>query len=90
MRVMPLYIYFPKEHWAEISIAEKSSPEGDEVLAHYSEIYRSEFLKTSQFDEKRITVDGASGCRSNEKDSFIVTRVSEKEMRNSELALLTM
>ncbi len=90
MRVMPLYIYFPKETWDEIKIAENATPEGDKILEHYSEIYRNEFLKTNQFDEKHVSVDGASGCKSNSKDSFVIPKVAEEGVRGSELALLTM
>ena len=90
MRVMPLYIYFPKDNWDEIKIAENATPEGDRILEYYSEIYRTEFLKTNQFDEKHISVDGASGCKSNSKDSFVIPKVAQEEVRGSELALLTM
>ena len=90
MRVLPLYIYFPEEEWSEIEKAESDTTEGNKVLAHYSEIYRIEFLKEDQFQSKGLTVDGSTGCRSNEKDSFVVPKLDRLAMQESELSILTM
>ena len=90
MRVLPLYIYFPKENWKEIERAEKSDAEGDTVLQHFSEIYRKEFLKEDQSDVKHVlSVDGATGCRSNEKDSFALPLIDTAKMGADEITLLT-
>lgn len=90
MRVLPLYIYFPKEEWPEIRKAEAQTPEGDKVLAYYSRIYRTEFLKEDQFQSKGLTVNGSTGCRTNEKDSFVVPGLDKPAMKESELSILTM
>ena len=72
MRVLPLYIYFPESEWDQIKRAEKKDLKGNEILEHYSQIYKNDFLKEDQFDEKMMIVDGATGCKSNSKDSFLI------------------
>ena len=90
MRVIPLYIYFPKNEWSRIKRAEINNREGNKVLKYYSEIYKRDFLKEDQFDEKIFTVDGSTGCKSNPKDSFRLVYPSEERYNDSELAILTM
>jgi len=91
MRVLPLYIYFPETEWPEIEKAEVSDDKGDEVLKYYSDIYKRDFLKEDQFESKKIvTVDGATGCRSNPKDSFRLTYSSPERFGNDELQVLMM
>ena len=40
MRVLPLYVYFPKDEWEFIRRAEINDDEGNKILTHYSEIYK--------------------------------------------------
>ncbi len=87
MRVVPLYCYFPKSEWPELKIAETNDDEGNMVLKHYSEIYNDKFLKESQDDNKDyITIDGATGCKSNPKDSF---RISTSRLSAADIEMLT-
>jgi anaerobic magnesium-protoporphyrin IX monomethyl ester cyclase len=87
MRVIPLYVYFGEDKWADIEIAENDDDEGNRILAHYSDIYRRDFLGEDQESEK-IFVEGATGCRSNRKDSLVVDFVSEDRLAKKELDLL--
>lgn len=89
MRVLPLYIYFPETGWEAIRRAEIDDAEGNRLLAHYSEIYRINFLKDNQDEEKVFAVDGASGCRSNPKDAFRVSYESPKRYTAAELVHLS-
>jgi radical SAM superfamily enzyme YgiQ (UPF0313 family) len=90
MRVLPLYIYFPESEWSEIKRAEIDDQKGNEILEHYSEIYTRDFLKEDQFDDKVIVVDGATGCKSNPKDSFRLTYSSPTRFAADELQVLMM
>jgi len=90
MRVIPLYIYFPKSEWGKLKRAEKDDQKGNEILEYYSEIYKRDFLKEDHFTEKSFVVDGATGCKSNPKDSFRFNYESQKKYNESELALLMM
>ena len=89
MRVIPLYIYFPESEWDNIKRAEIPDNEGDNVLEYYSHIYKRDFLKETH-DDKKIYVDGATGCKSNPKDSFIIDYDSPLRIDNNDLMLLTM
>ena len=89
MRVVPLYIYFPEDEWDQLKRAEKNDLKGNQILEHYSKIYKKNFLKDDQFDEKLIIVDGATGCKSNPKDSFRLNYSSPKRFTQGNLALLT-
>jgi len=88
MRVLPLYVYFPKSDWKDIERAEIDDDEGNRLLKQYSEIYSRDFLKMTQDDEKVWTVDGGTGCKSNPKDSFVVDFASPTRMDNVELSSL--
>jgi len=88
MRVLPLYVYFPKSDWADIERAETNDEEGNRLLKHYSEIYSRDFLKMTQDDEKVWTIDGGTGCKSNPKDSFVVDFASPTRMDEVELSSL--
>ena len=90
MRVLPLYVYFPKSEWKSIERAEIDDEEGNKLLKHYSEIYSRDFLKMTQDDEKIWTVDGGTGCKSNPKDSFVVDFSSPVRMEEAELSSLMM
>ena len=90
MRVLPLYIYFPESEWSKIEVAEKDDREGNKILEYYSKIYKDDFLKENQFDEKVIIVDGSTGCKSNPKDSFRLVYSSEERYNESDLSFLTM
>jgi radical SAM superfamily enzyme YgiQ (UPF0313 family) len=90
MRVLPLYIYFSESEWSKIERAEKDDRKGNEILEYYSEIYKRDFLKEDQFDEKILVVDGSTGCKSNAKDSFRLNFTSQERYDKSELAILTM
>ena len=90
MRVLPLYIYFPESEWSKIKRAEKDDRKGNEILEYYSEIYKRDFLKEDQFDDKVIVVDGSTGCKTNAKDSFRLNFTSQNRYNESELAILTM
>jgi len=89
MRVIPLYIYFPETEWDKIHRAEIPDKEGDEILNYYSRIYKEKFLKESQ-DDRKIIVDGATGCKSNPKDSFIINYESPMRIDENDIKLLTL
>jgi len=48
MRTFPLYVEFDESEWPQIEKAERFGPEGDEVLARYSNIYRKRNWKEEQ------------------------------------------
>ena len=56
IRTIPLYVYFPYEYWNEISKAEKFDDEGDKAFKKYSDIYKKNFLRSTQ-DDKKIFMD---------------------------------
>ena len=86
IRVLALYCYFPKSEWENIKRAEIDDTTGNEILEHYSEIYRIKFLGESQDQKQAIIVEGGSGCRSNPKDSF---RYDSKRLTPEEILMLT-
>ena len=86
IRVIPLYCYFPKSEWEQIRRAEVDDTAGNEILEHYSKIYRDEFLKQSQQESLQFKVLGGSGCRSNEKDSI---RIDQRNFNREEIEMLT-
>ena len=88
MRVLPLYVYFPKSEWKKIKRAEIDDKEGNRLLKHYSKIYARDFLKQTQDDKKVWTVDGGTGCKSNPKDSFVVNFSSPARINDDELSTL--
>ena len=90
MRVMPLYIYFPKSEWPNLKRAEINDDQGNEILNHYSDIYTRDFLKQNQDDSKVWVIDGGTGCKSNPKDSFVLTYDSPVRITDDELVMLTM
>jgi len=81
---LPLYCYFPKDEWEAIRRAETPDEEGLKLREEYQEIYRRDFLREDQFEEKILV--GGTGCRSNPKDSF---RISEDRLTAAELESLT-
>jgi len=89
MRVIPLYIYFPETEWENIRKAEIPNKEGNEALDYYSQIYRRDFLKETH-DDKKIYVDGATGCKSNPKDSFRINYESPIRIGQDDMSLLTL
>ena len=88
MRVLPLYVYFPKTDWKDLERAEIDDEKGNKLLKQYSEIYSRDFLKMTQDDDKVWTVDGGTGCKSNPKDSFVVDFSSPTRMDDVELNTL--
>ena len=90
MRVMPLYIYFPKSEWPKLKRAEINDDEGNKILQYYSDIYTKDFLKQNQDDSKVWVVDGGTGCKSNPKDSFALTYNSPIRIDDDQLTMLTM
>ena len=86
IRVIPLYCYFPKSEWKEIRRAEKDDEQGNEILEHYSSIYRDEFLGQTQDESRQIKIEGGTGCRSNEKDSI---RLDQRHFKKEEIEMLT-
>ena len=90
MRVMPLYIYFPKSEWPKLKRAEIDDKEGNKILKYYSDIYTKDFLKQNQDDSKIWVIDGGTGCKSNPKDSFVLTYDSPIRIDDDELTMLTM
>lgn len=83
IRVIPLYCHFPKSEWERIRRAEVDDDKGNKLLEYYSDIYRKEFLGETQDNVKPTVISGAAGCRSNEKDSFVVGggQFAEEEIR---------
>ena len=67
---MPLYIYFPLKEWKNIERAEINDEEGNQILEHYTKIYKEKFLKRYQESEKEylfeIGTDYYSNARNNE------------------------
>ena len=90
MKVLPLYIYFPESDWDSLKKAEIDNAEGRDLLRKYSEIYTRDFLGQDQHNERKWDIDGASGCKSNSKDSFSITFNSPKRITDEELIMLTM
>ena len=90
MKVLPLYIYFPESDWDSLKKAEIDNAEGRDLLRKYSEIYTRDFLGQDQQNERKWDIDGASGCKSNSKDSFSITFNSPKRITDEELIMLTM
>ena len=88
MRVLPLYIYFPHSDWQDLRRAELDDAEGNKILQVYSEIYKKDFLKEDQFEEKTLLVTGGTGCRSNTKDG-IRAYVSPQRFTERAIASLT-
>lgn len=81
MRVIPLYCFFPKDEWPKIERAEIDDEEGNKVLKHYSEIYKKDFLKDSQDDEKEFYIDSGTGCKASPKDSYrLPTKIIDKNI----------
>ncbi len=81
MRVLPLYCYFGKSDWDDIRRAEIDDEEGNRLLEHYSAIYKKDFLKQTQDDDKDFIVEGGTGCKTNPKDAFrIRLTTAEVEM----------
>lgn len=56
IRTIPLYVYFPYSEWNEIKKAEKNDKLGNEIFKKYSDIYKENFLKSSQ-DDKKVFID---------------------------------
>jgi anaerobic magnesium-protoporphyrin IX monomethyl ester cyclase len=82
----PLYCYFPKSDWDAIRRAEKSDPEGLRIREHFAKIYREEFFGETQDTRQTIHIGGATGCRTNPKDSFVV---SPKRLSDDDFMKLT-
>lgn len=81
MRVLTLYCYFPKTEWDNIRRAEIDDEEGNRLLNIYSETYKKNFLKNTQYDLKEFVVESGTGCRSNDKDSLRFTvRLTQEEI----------
>ena len=56
IRTIPLYVYFPYEYWDEIKKVEKFDDEGEKAFKKFSDIYKKNFLKSTQ-DDKKIFMD---------------------------------
>jgi len=52
MKMLPLLVYFPKSEWKNITGAEQDIEKGKEIYDHYLKIYKDNFLKDTQQDEK--------------------------------------
>lgn len=89
MRVVPLLCYFPEGEWEALHRAEIDDEEGNRILEQYSAIYKRNFLKESQDDEKSFLVEGGTGCSSNPKDAVRLFYNTPNRMSADELALLT-
>ncbi len=86
MRVIPLYVYFPKEEWKVLREAEKFDARGEEVFEQYSKIYKDKFIKTYQEEEKELSFS-ASGCKANSKDEY---KFRTLELTDDEITLLSL
>lgn len=89
MRVVPLLCYFPQGEWGALHRAEIDDEEGNRILEQYSAIYKRNFLKESQDDEKSFLVEGGTGCSSNPKDAARLFYDTPNRMSADELAMLT-
>ena len=83
MRTLPLYCYFPKSDWKDVERAEIFDDEGNQIYKELSERYRSEFF--SDVALPGLEVVGATGCRSNPRDSF---RTSPKRLSEEQIVAL--
>ena len=98
MKTIPLLVYFPKEEWNEIIKGEQDSNEGREFLKKYSNLYKKNFLKRSQDDEKIFYKPSNDDSKQplrvknlkNQKTEDFLTNFKHKKLSPSELALLTM
>ena len=91
MKTIPLYVYFPKSEWKNIRKGEEDSEEGRKILNHYSKIYKDNFLKKNQDDEKIIYADDKKQpLRSKIPDIKYTEIQKNKKLSPSELAILTM
>jgi radical SAM superfamily enzyme YgiQ (UPF0313 family) len=76
MRTIPLYVYFPHNFWNDIEKAEKFDDEGEKIFKKYSEIYKKNFLKKTQDDEKTyIDFKGISNTPKQKE-----TKLSKKDL----------
>lgn len=82
MRVLPFYCYYPKSEWPEIQRAETFDSLGDEIFRHYVDRYRAEFLGETQDQRMLHRVQGGTGCKASDKDSYVYSpvRLSEEEV----------
>lgn len=91
MKTIPLYVYFPKSEWKNIRKAEEDNEEGRKILNHYSKIYKDNFLKKNQ-DDQKIFYDE----KNKQPTRAIVPEIKYNEIQKnkklspSELAILTM
>jgi len=97
MRTIPLYVYFPKSEWRNIRKAEENTDEGNSWHDHYSKIYKQNFLKKNQDDEKQLIRElkdkqpsKIKNINNVQEDKEAQTLFKNKKMSPSELAMLTM
>jgi anaerobic magnesium-protoporphyrin IX monomethyl ester cyclase len=83
MRTLPLYCYFPKNMWKDIKKAESFTDDGNIIFEKLRDIYRTEFLGENQEVKLNARLNGATGCRTNEKDAFIFSpnRMTDRELQ---------
>ena len=82
-------VYFPESDWETLRRAETADEEGDAVLSRYSAIYKKNFLKASQDEEKVFLVEGTGGCRADPKSSVRIARSTPIRMTPEEVRMLS-
>lgn len=98
MKTIPLYVYFPKSEWKNIRKAEENDDEGKKIYEYYSSLYKENFLKGSQDDEKILMDEGLDKqpIRAKQPEQLNANGVNvnssfrNKKLSASEIAILTM
>jgi len=91
MRTIPLYVYFPKTEWEIIKRAEINDEEGNKILEHYSNIYKSNFLGVNQDDTKKVyrSEDQINNAL-NEKNIYVSELKNSVQLTDFEVKMLTL
>ena len=91
MKTIPLSVYFPKSEWENIRKGEEDNEEGIKILNYYTKIYKDNFLKNTQDDEKIIYSNNMNQpLKSKNPDIMYQEITKNKKLSQSEIALLTM
>lgn len=89
MRVIPLYVYFPKSEWSMIKRAEIDDAEGNKVLNYYSEIYKKNFLGDNQDSGKNYNYKDVTNIKTQEEESYKFDSQDSVNLTDFEVKMLT-
>ena len=87
MRVMPLYIFFPKSEWDMIKRAEIDDNEGNKIRKYYADIYKEKFLGENQDSKKDLIIDDD---KLNPKKNYKYTQDTPLKLTDNEIKMLTL